>query len=120
MLYREEAHPHIKVERPMRVEIKDDNIMHTLSTHPERWEIFVDDVLIKLTFKEYFLFKILGSSVGTMVSKEYITMSLYGALKPAMFDNLRVVACRLRQKISAASGGRIYVLNAKNAGYMLA
>ena len=104
----------------MRVEIQSDNTLHTLRIDPCNGSVYVDDVAVKLSSKEYLLFQVLGACAGTMVTKEYIAMCLFGTLKPSAFINLRTLVCRVRKKFSQASGGRNYIVDVSRAGYMLA
>jgi two-component system cell cycle response regulator CtrA len=104
----------------MRVEIKDGDVMHTLSVNPGTWEVFVDDALVKLSFREHLLFTMLGSCAGTIVSKEFIARCIYKTRTRRALGCLKVLACRLRKKLSAASGGRNYVVDVRCAGYKLA
>jgi|GEM_PF-2667693 two-component system cell cycle response regulator CtrA len=104
----------------MRVEIKDTDKGPTLSIDFDAKAVYIGSQKVWLSAADYRLIDVLGSCAGTMVSKEYIAMCLYGTIKPTTFDNLRTLVCRLRKRLSLASGGRNYVVDVERAGYMLA
>ena len=106
------------MERPMRVEIKDDDPRHMLCIDLDAKTVRVGGRAVWLFPSEYRLLDVLSWCAGTMVSKEYVTMCLYGTLEPHAFNNVRTSASRLRKKLSA-SGGRNHIVGTR-AGYMLA
>ncbi|HUD02877.1 MAG TPA: winged helix-turn-helix domain-containing protein [Candidatus Paceibacterota bacterium] len=104
----------------MRVEIKDDEGNRTLSIDFDAKAVYIGSRKVWLSAADYRLINVLGLCAGTMVSKKFVAMFLYHTLEPAAFTNVRSAACRLRKKLSDASGGRNYIVDVERAGYMLA
>jgi two-component system cell cycle response regulator CtrA len=103
----------------MRVEIKDDDPRHTLSIDLDAKTVRIDDKTVRLCRLEYRLLDVLGWCAGTVVSREFIAMCLYGTLDDTTLNNVKTTAGRLRRDLSAA-GGRNYIKCIRDAGYMLA
>jgi two-component system cell cycle response regulator CtrA len=74
---------------------------------------------IHLTTKEYQIIELLSLRKGTTVSKEVFFNHLYGGVDEPEMKILDVFICKLRKKLSDASGGENYIATEWARGYAL-
>ncbi|KQP76727.1 two-component system response regulator [Methylobacterium sp. Leaf111] len=74
---------------------------------------------VHLTTKEYQLLEMLALRRGSTLTKEMILSQLYGGMDEPEIKIIDVFVCKLRKKLSNASGGRNYVETVWGRGYML-
>jgi two-component system cell cycle response regulator CtrA len=74
---------------------------------------------VHLTRTEYKLLELLALRQGATVSKEAILSHLYGGMDEPELKIIDVYICKLRKKLSLASGGQDYVETVWGRGYMM-
>jgi len=79
----------------------------------------VDDEPIKLTGKEYGILELLSLRKGSTLAKETFLNHLYGGIDEPELKIIDVFVCKLRKKLSAATGGQNYIETIWGRGYVL-
>ncbi len=79
----------------------------------------IDGVPLHLTGKEFQMLEILARRKGTTLTKEMFLNHLYGGRDEPELKIIDVFMCKLRKKISTASGGRSYIETVWGRGYVL-
>lgn len=79
----------------------------------------VDAQLIHLTSKEYRMLELLSLRKGTILPKEMFLNHLYGGMDEPELKVIDVFICKLRKKLSAATGGETYIKTIWGRGYVL-
>ncbi len=79
----------------------------------------IDGARIHLTGKEYQMLELLSLRKGITLSKEMFLNHLYGGLDEPEIKIIDVFTCKLRKKLSAATGGEHYIETVWGRGYML-
>jgi len=74
---------------------------------------------VHVTRKEYEILELLGLRKGTILSKEMFFNHLYGGIDEPLFKIIDVFICKLRRKLSNASGGKDYIQTAWGRGYVM-
>lgn len=74
---------------------------------------------LHLTGKEYQMLELLALRKGSTISKEMFLMHLYGGLDEPEVKIIDVFICKLRKKLTNASGGQNYIETVWGRGYML-
>ncbi|HEY8565136.1 MAG TPA: response regulator transcription factor [Beijerinckiaceae bacterium] len=74
---------------------------------------------VHLTGKEYKLLELLALRQGSTLSKEMILNHLYGGMDEPELKIIDVFICKLRKKLSTASGGQDYIETVWGRGYMM-
>ncbi len=74
---------------------------------------------LHLTGKEYEILALLSLRKGKTVSKEMFLNHLYGGMDEPELKIIDVFVCKLRKKLSAASGGDHYIETVWGRGYVL-
>jgi two-component system cell cycle response regulator CtrA len=74
---------------------------------------------VHVTRKEYEILELLGLRKGTVLSKEMFFNHLYGGIDEPLFKIIDVFICKLRRKLSNASGGKDYIETAWGRGYVM-
>jgi two-component system, cell cycle response regulator CtrA len=87
-----------------------------LLVHLDSKTVEVNGQSVYLTDKEYQMLELLSLRKGTTLSKDMFLNHLYGGTKHKIID---VFMCKLRKKLSNASGGRDYIETVWGRGYML-
>src|SRR5438132_8396397 len=64
---------------------------------------------VHLTPKEYQILELLSLRKGTILTKEIFLNHLYGGMDEPLFKIIDVFICKLRKKLTNASGGRDYI-----------
>ncbi len=79
----------------------------------------VDSQPLHLTGKEYGILELLSLRKGTTLTKEMFLNHLYGGIDEPEVKIIDVFICKLRKKLSAATGGENYIETVWGRGYVL-
>jgi len=86
-----------------------------LDTHT----VEVKDKPLHLTTKEYGILELLSLRKGTTLTKEVFLNHLYGGMDEPELKIIDVFVCKLRKKLSNATGGDNYIETVWGRGYVL-
>ena len=81
--------------------------------------VSVDDQPVHLTGKEYGVLELLSLRKGTTVTKEMFFNHLYCGMDEPEIKIIDVFVCKLRKKLSQATGGDNYIETVWGRGYVL-
>jgi two-component system cell cycle response regulator CtrA len=90
-----------------------------LAVNLENRSVEVDGQPIHLTSKEYGILELLSLRKGTTLTKEMFLNHLYGGMDEPELKIIDVFVCKLRKKLSAATGGENYIHTVWGRGYVL-
>jgi two-component system cell cycle response regulator CtrA len=79
----------------------------------------VNGTQVHLTNKEYAILELLAMRKGTVLTKEMFLNHLYSSMDEPEIKIIDVFVCKLRKKLSEASGGISYIETVWGRGYML-
>jgi two-component system cell cycle response regulator CtrA len=79
----------------------------------------VNGTPLHLTSKEYAILELLAMRKGTVLTKEMFLNHLYGGIDEPELKIIDVFVCKLRKKLSEASGGVNHIQTVWGRGYML-
>ncbi|KCV83566.1 two component transcriptional regulator [Actibacterium atlanticum] len=79
----------------------------------------VDSKTVHLTGKEYQMLELLSLRKGTTLTKEMFLNHLYGGMDEPELKIIDVFICKLRKKLSQATGGENYIETVWGRGYVL-
>ncbi len=79
----------------------------------------VDGEPVHLTGKEYQMLELLSLRKGTTLTKEMFLNHLYGGMDEPELKIIDVFICKLRKKLSEATGGENYIETVWGRGYVL-
>ncbi len=79
----------------------------------------VDGQSVHLTGKEYQMLELLSLRKGTTLTKEMFLNHLYGGMDEPELKIIDVFICKLRKKLSQATGGENYIETVWGRGYVL-
>lgn len=79
----------------------------------------VENQAVHLTGKEYQMFELLSLRKGTTLTKEMFLNHLYGGMDEPELKIIDVFICKLRKKLSQATGGENYIETVWGRGYVL-
>ncbi|MBK5934156.1 winged helix family two component transcriptional regulator [Rhodovulum imhoffii] len=79
----------------------------------------VDGQVVHLTGKEYQMLELLSLRKGTTLTKEMFLNHLYGGMDEPELKIIDVFICKLRKKLSQATGGENYIETVWGRGYVL-
>ncbi|MEM8787918.1 MAG: response regulator transcription factor [Pseudomonadota bacterium] len=79
----------------------------------------VEGVPVHLTGKEYQMLELLSLRKGTTLTKEMFLNHLYGGMDEPELKIIDVFICKLRKKISEATGGESFIETVWGRGYVL-
>ncbi|MEM9427863.1 MAG: response regulator transcription factor, partial [Pseudomonadota bacterium] len=79
----------------------------------------VDGAPVHLTGKEYQMLELLSLRKGTTLTKEMFLNHLYGGMDEPELKIIDVFICKLRKKITEATGGESYIETVWGRGYVL-
>ena len=79
----------------------------------------VDGKDVHLTGKEYGVLELLALRKGTTLTKELFLNHLYGGMDEPELKIIDVFICKLRKKLSGATGGDSYIHTVWGRGYVL-
>jgi two-component system cell cycle response regulator CtrA len=81
--------------------------------------VTVEDHPLHLTAKEYGIIELLSLRKGTTLTKEMFLNHLYGGMDEPELKIIDVFVCKLRKKLSTATGGEHYIETVWGRGYVL-
>jgi two-component system cell cycle response regulator CtrA len=81
--------------------------------------VIVDDQPVQLTRKEYEILELLSLRKGTTLTKEMFLNHLYGGMEEPELKIIDVFVCKLRKKLSQATGGYHHIETVWGRGYVL-
>ena len=79
----------------------------------------VNNSRVHLTGKEYQMLELLSLRKGTTLTKEMFLNHLYGGMDEPELKIIDVFICKLRKKLSVATGGKNYIETVWGRGYVL-
>ena len=79
----------------------------------------VEGKTVHLTGKEYQMLELLSLRKGTTLTKEMFLNHLYGGMDEPELKIIDVFICKLRKKLSVATGGETYIETVWGRGYVL-
>jgi len=79
----------------------------------------VEGTTVHLTGKEYQMLELLSLRKGTTLTKEMFLNHLYGGMDEPELKIIDVFICKLRKKLSEATGGLNYIETVWGRGYVL-
>ncbi len=81
--------------------------------------VYADGQPINLTGKEYQILELLSLRKGTTMTKEMFLNHIYGGLDEPELKIIDVFVCKLRKKLSEATGGQNFIETVWGRGYVL-
>jgi two-component system cell cycle response regulator CtrA len=90
-----------------------------LSVNLDTRTVEIDSNTIHLTSKEYGILELLSLRKGSTLTKEMFLNHLYGGIDEPELKIIDVFVCKLRKKLSDASGGENYIETVWGRGYVL-
>jgi two-component system cell cycle response regulator CtrA len=98
-----------------------DSIIQTgkLKVNLDARTVEVNNQPLHLTGKEYAILELLSLRKGATLTKEMFLNHLYGGRDEPQFKIIDVFICKLRKKLSAATGGDNYIETVWGRGYLL-
>ncbi len=98
-----------------------DSVIQTgkLTVNLDSRSVEVDGKLVHLTGKEYGILELLSLRKGTTLTKEMFLNHLYGGMDEPELKIIDVFVCKLRKKLSVATGGESYIETVWGRGYVL-
>ena len=90
-----------------------------LSVNLDTKTVEVDSNRVHLTGKEYAMLELLSLRKGTTLTKEMFLNHLYGGIDEPELKIIDVFICKLRKKLSSATGGENYIETVWGRGYVL-
>ncbi|MEM9522502.1 MAG: response regulator transcription factor [Pseudomonadota bacterium] len=90
-----------------------------LSVNVDAKTVDVDGKPVRLTGKEYQMLELLSLRKGTTLTKEMFLNHLYGGMDEPELKIIDVFICKLRKKLSQATGGDSYIETVWGRGYVL-
>ncbi|MCA0872090.1 response regulator transcription factor [Seohaeicola saemankumensis] len=97
------------------------SIIHTgkISVNLDAKTVEVEGQSVHLTGKEYQMLELLSLRKGTTLTKEMFLNHLYGGMDEPELKIIDVFICKLRKKLSTATGGENYIETVWGRGYVL-
>ncbi|WP_374308314.1 response regulator transcription factor CtrA [Dongia sp.] len=98
-----------------------DSIIKTgrLTVNLDTRTVEVESQPLHLTGKEYGILELLSLRKGTTLTKEMFLNHLYGGMDEPELKIIDVFVCKLRKKLSTATGGDNYIETVWGRGYVL-
>jgi len=90
-----------------------------MSVNLENRSVEIDNQPIHLTAKEYGIIELLSLRKGTTLTKEMFLNHLYGGIDEPELKIIDVFVCKLRKKLSSATGKENYIHTVWGRGYVL-
>ena len=90
-----------------------------LAVNLDAQTVEVDGHSVHLTGKEYGILELLSLRKGTTLTKEMFLNHLYGGIDEPELKIIDVFICKLRKKLSTATGGENYIQTVWGRGYVL-
>ncbi|MGG7644518.1 response regulator transcription factor CtrA [Rhodovulum sp. YNF3179] len=97
------------------------SIIHTgkIAVNLDAKTVEVDGQPVHLTGKEYQMLELLSLRKGTTLTKEMFLNHLYGGMDEPELKIIDVFICKLRKKLSQATGGENHIETVWGRGYVL-
>ena len=97
------------------------SLIHTgkIAVNLDAKTVEVDGKTVHLTGKEYQMLELLSLRKGTTLTKEMFLNHLYGGMDEPELKIIDVFICKLRKKLSIATGGDNYIETVWGRGYVL-
>ncbi len=97
------------------------SIIHTgkIAVNLDAKTVDVEGTPVHLTGKEYQMLELLSLRKGTTLTKEMFLNHLYGGMDEPELKIIDVFICKLRKKLSTATGGENYIETVWGRGYVL-
>ena len=97
------------------------SVIHTgkISVNLDAKTVEVAGEPVHLTGKEYQMLELLSLRKGTTLTKEMFLNHLYGGMDEPELKIIDVFICKLRKKLSQATGGENYIETVWGRGYVL-
>ncbi len=98
-----------------------DSVIRTgrLTVNLDAHTVDVNGESVHLTGKEYSILELLSLRKGTTLTKEMFLNHLYGGMDEPELKIIDVFICKLRKKLSQATGGENYIETVWGRGYVL-
>lgn len=90
-----------------------------ISVNLDAKTVEVEGKSVHLTGKEYQMLELLSLRKGTTLTKEMFLNHLYGGMDEPELKIIDVFICKLRKKLSEATGGENYIETVWGRGYVL-
>ncbi|MBE1296867.1 response regulator transcription factor CtrA [Phycobacter azelaicus] len=90
-----------------------------ISVNLDAKTVEVEGKAVHLTGKEYQMLELLSLRKGTTLTKEMFLNHLYGGMDEPELKIIDVFICKLRKKLSTATGGENYIETVWGRGYVL-
>ena len=90
-----------------------------LAIHLDARAVEIGNEPLHLTSKEYGILELLAMRKGSTITKEMFLNHLYGGMDEPELKIIDVFVCKLRKKLTEASGGENYIETVWGRGYML-
>ncbi len=90
-----------------------------LAVNLDSHSVEINDKPLHLTGKEYGILELLSLRKGTTLTKEMFLNHLYGGMDEPELKIIDVFICKLRKKLSTATGGDNYIETVWGRGYVL-
>jgi two-component system, cell cycle response regulator CtrA len=81
--------------------------------------VHIKQIRVHLTDKEYQMLELLSIRKGTTITKEMFLSQLYGGMDEPEIKIIDVFMCKIRRKLTVASGGKDYIETVWGRGYLL-
>ena len=81
--------------------------------------VYIKQIRVNLTGKEYRMLELLSLRRGTTITKEMFLSQLYGGMDEPEIKIIDVFMCKIRKKLAIASGGKEYIETVWGRGYLL-
>jgi two-component system cell cycle response regulator CtrA len=96
-------------------------VIHTgkIDVNLDAKTVEVDGITVHLTGKEHQMLELLSLRKGTTLTKEMFLNHLYGGMDEPELKIIDVFICKLRKKLSVATGGDNYIETVWGRGYVL-
>ena len=97
------------------------SVIHTgkIAVNLDAKTVQVDGEAVHLTGKEYQMLELLSLRKGTTLTKEMFLNHLYGGMDEPELKIIDVFICKLRKKLSEATGGENHIETIWGRGYVL-
>jgi len=90
-----------------------------ISVNLDAKTVDVDGTPVHLTGKEYQILELLSLRKGTTLTKEMFLNHLYGGMDEPELKIIDVFICKLRKKLSQATGGETHIETVWGRGYVM-
>jgi len=90
-----------------------------LCVNLDRKTVEINGSRVRVTGKEYLMLELLAMRKGSTLTKEMFLSHLYGGMDEPEMKIIDVFMCKLRKKLSDASGGKHYIETVWGRGYVM-